>query len=797
MKYSRIVSILSILIVTPALSQFPHTAKTPPTASGVAKTEVTFAQRIIQGFSMRVWLSNQMVMGSQAWDTDPNRTPDGYGLEYPAGSGLEHLYGAAPWIGGIIDGVRHVTEGYNGDDARKEFVPEYSHLPREHFWHTSVGNTDYDPLGYSGYYYNHGIVVNRRGCDNDGDGKINEDDLDGHDNDGDWNPATDDIGSDGLPDSTEVSCDGQKYDPIMNPDPAGDNWDPNQFDKCHPNPDGSFPLKSYRDFYTEKNGLPDHGEPHVDEDYGAISDNDLICSATDTFAYPTIPGHFPMGIKVVQRSYAWDNALGDAILPFEYSFVNVGTHLIRDVYIAFFADMDVGPRSVPNYYTHNYAAYIDSLHLGYIHNPQDRGSTPLGVMILHTPRRLDSLKYVFQWWDFTERSGPGVLDSSVYEMMANGFDGQLRQPDQPITDLSDTRFLLSFGPFGDLRPGDTLNIGIGLVSGSGVFEGANAMVGNAEKLFILSRRKYYPQVVPPSPPLSIDQQDTKAIIRWSRSTGFADPVQTWDNWNQYVPVNFSDSSWRRSSPPCGQSPTPCVTINCATTGGAPPEGGRIFGGYRLYRYESLFPAAPQSRSFSLVRDFPAPDGPGSRLGSLDSTFVDSPLVRGHWYWYAVTSYSVPDVAILPMIASGGGLRYDTMYTPGVESSIDDNKTGINLQFAASDRAGQVLVVPNPYRGDQEYTTESGGFEGPGSSWSDDKRLIKFIHLPRICTIRIFTVAGDVITTLQYESPASDPNAGELSWHLQSESGRPLASGVYVFSVESDFGKQIGKFVIAR
>ena len=26
---------------------------------------------------------------------------------------------------------------------------------------------------------------------------------------------------------------------------------------------------------TEKNGIPDHGEPHVDEDYGAISDNDL------------------------------------------------------------------------------------------------------------------------------------------------------------------------------------------------------------------------------------------------------------------------------------------------------------------------------------------------------------------------------------------------------------------------------------------------------------------------------------------------------------------------------------------
>ena len=71
--------------------------------------------------------------------------------------------------------------------------------------------------------------------------------------------------------------------------------------------------------------------------------------------------------------------------------------------------------------------------------------------------------------------------------------------------------------------------------------------------------------------------------------------------------------------------------------------------------------------------------------------------------------------------------------------------------------------------------------------------MKFIHLPPRCTIRVFTLAGDIVATLEHD----DPVRGELSWNLLSESNRAIASGVYVFTVESDFGKQIGKFVVIR
>jgi hypothetical protein len=178
---------------------------------------------------------------------------------------------------------------------------------------------------------------------------------------------------------------------------------------------------------------------------------------------------------------------------------------------------------------------------------------------------------------------------------------------------------------------------------------------------------------------------------------------------------------------------------------------------------------------------------------LDTMFVDTNLVRGKRYWYAVTSVGLPDRTINASSPSPGLIVYDTLYTAYPESPIDANVQSIDLTFSPSDRLGDVLVVPNPYRVDQDYTVENGGWEGRGRDWTENNRLLKFIHLPPRCTIRIFTMAGDLITTLEHE----DPVRGELDWDILSGSYRALASGVYVFTVESDFGKQIGKFVLIR
>src|SRR5258706_10758035 len=63
--------------------------------------QVAWAKKVQQGFNMKVWLSNQIAMGIEAWD--PSNVPKddcadpGIGMQYPVGSCVEHLFGAAPF----------------------------------------------------------------------------------------------------------------------------------------------------------------------------------------------------------------------------------------------------------------------------------------------------------------------------------------------------------------------------------------------------------------------------------------------------------------------------------------------------------------------------------------------------------------------------------------------------------------------------------------------------------------------------------------------------------------------------
>jgi hypothetical protein len=746
---------------------------------GVSKTTVAYAKKVSQGFNMKVWISNQMTLGLQAWDAGSGpEIPESpkFGLEYPVGSGIEHLYGAGPWIGGLVNGVRRVSEGYNGNTAQKFIYPDQRHPLREVFWATSTRNLD-EP--------------NKRGCDDDNDGRIDEDDLDGVDNDGDWVIATDDIGADGVADVNESGCKGG-YDATSNPDPAYDNYEPTVTDVCHPDQNGTFRRKNDRDIYTEKNGLQDHGEPHVDEDYAAISERDYYTSATDTNA---IAGHFPMGVKVIQKSYAWSGDFAEGVLPFDYYFINIGRSTITQAYVAYFADMDVGPTNKPSYFNNDFACYFDSLRTAYIHNAVDRGSTPLGITVLQTPRPLDSLKYIFKWFDFAS-STPGTDDSSLYNWISgNEFPNQLIAPCQNPNNPSDTRFFFSFGPFDEFKPGDTIKVSLALVGGEGIDEGANNLKSNAEKAIKLHKRGYIAPVVPPSPQLKVTEGFRKVTLEWGRSVGLPDPEETWDDSNK-IAQGYPEDSWRRINPPCGEDDGSggCGTGHVCTNGYLP--GGRVFEGYRLYRSEDPN-IPPGTKTFTLLKQY---DLPGDEFGfnvGLETKFVDSNLVRGKRYWYAVTSFGIPDLAVIERPAEGGGVKRDSLFTDPAESSLRENLKQVDLSFSASDNLGEVLVVPNPYRIDQDYTFENGGWEGLGRSWDETKRLVRFIHLPRKCTIRVFTVAGDQVATLQYEAPADKPDMGQMDWDILSESNRALASGLYVFTVESELGTQVGKFALIR
>ncbi len=92
---------------------------------------------------------------------------------------------------------------------------------------------------------------------------------------------------------------------------------------------------------------------------------------------------------------------------------------------------------------------------------------------------------------------------------------------------------------------------------------------------------------------------------------------------------------------------------------------------------------------------------------------------------------------------------------------------------------QVRAVPNPYFTRSRY--EADQFN----------RVLKFTHLPERCTIRIFTLAGDLVRTLQKNDTTS-----LLEWDLETENQIPVGSGVYIFHVDAPgAGTTTGKFIV--
>jgi len=113
---------------------------------------------------------------------------------------------------------------------------------------------------------------------------------------------------------------------------------------------------------------------------------------------------------------------------------------------------------------------------------------------------------------------------------------------------------------------------------------------------------------------------------------------------------------------------------------------------------------------------------------------------------------------------------------------------IDVEKAKSE-LDRIAVVPNPYVAAAEWEPKPDVRSGRG------ERRIYFIHLPPECTIRIYTMNGELVKTIHHSSPLED---GAEPWNLLSQSGMDIAYGVYIYHVEAPgIGEKIGKFAIIK
>lgn len=110
---------------------------------------------------------------------------------------------------------------------------------------------------------------------------------------------------------------------------------------------------------------------------------------------------------------------------------------------------------------------------------------------------------------------------------------------------------------------------------------------------------------------------------------------------------------------------------------------------------------------------------------------------------------------------------------------------------------KVSVYPNPYKVSDDY--RSSQYEDPyRQGWTERDRRIHFVNLPSQATIRIFTLDGDLVREIEhYEGGLFSETNSKAHWDLISKNTQAIVSGIYLYTIESGLGSQMGKIIIIK
>lgn len=509
----------------------------------------------------------------------------------------------------------------------------------------------------------------------------------------------------------------------------------------------------------------------------AVSERDLISNFDDLNpkrADNNREDHRPLGIVVKQDNYSWSFADYRHMVFFHWVIKNTGAPL-RNAYVAVYNELASGPKNnfsnwPPGgaWFRKKQVAWIDSLSMYterycqsvpipnncfYSITPEIAAVKLLGVRPGNANDPLDK-QITMQTWSFAPGDTARDEDIERYALMSSG---QKTVLDPLPADLSppagDPVQLVSIGPFPQINPGDSIEVDF-------VYLGGNdeaSLIKRAKTAQRAYDLNYKVPVPPPSPRFKVVARDGAMDFYWDES-----------------PEAFED-------------PTSPVL--------------RDFEGYRVY-------AGDDRDDLRLIGQFDLSAAPHDTTGfntGLAAVRLATPVViDGVTYQYKYTLANLRN-----------GFKYYTAVTAydlgtteieSLESGRTQNEAMVVPAPRAGERTGGVVVFPNPYR------VEAAWDHGQNVR----EHYLWFANLPSRCTIRIYTLAGDLIYDYAFDgatyngsnargvfNPASDLpgtfSGATFGWDLVTRRGQAAATGLYMWSVEDHAtGKsQVGKVLIVK
>jgi len=487
--------------------------------------------------------------------------------------------------------------------------------------------------------------------------------------------------------------------------------------------------------------------------------------------------HRPLGLVVRQENYSWSFADYRHMVFFHWVIHNTGAPL-RNAYVGLYNELASGAKNSyqnwppsGSWFKKKQIGWIDSLST-FTERYCESVPVPGGCHYAVAPE-IASLKLLgvrpafpdpvgnhvtLQCWTFAPGDTARDEDRERYALMSAGTKIGL----DPIpTDLEprdgDPVELIAVGPFPQVNTGDSVQVDF-------VYFGATD-INNLVKRAHTAQRAYDLNYIVPVPPPS---PRFKAVAR----EGAIDYY--WDD----SPESFLDPT----------SPQP-----------------KDFEGYRLY-------AGDNRDSLHLVGQFdlatPPHDTTGFNTG-LEAVRLPAPVViDGGTYQYRFT---------LPAVRTG--FKYFTAVTAydlgtteieSLESGRSQNEEMVVPAPRPGEHPGGVVVFPNPYK------VEAAWDHAAWVQGNVRNHYLWFANLPQRCTIRIYTLAGDLVLDQDFDgstyngssargvfNPASDLPAtlsgATFAWDLVTRRGQAAATGLYMWSVEDKTGgkTQLGKVLIVK
>jgi len=143
----------------------------------------------------------------------------------------------------------------------------------------------------------------------------------------------------------------------------------------------------------------------------------------------------------------------------------------------------------------------------------------------------------------------------------------------------------------------------------------------------------------------------------------------------------------------------------------------------------------------------------------------------------------------------------------LESGKYGNRITVFAGPSAALNLDDIYVVPNPYLGQSKFDGKRDKDET-----GDRSKRIWFVNLPEKCTIKIYTLAGDLVDEIEHNGtstvdvinpskaePTGIAQSGIEPWDLLSKNDQIIASGVYLYSVKDHAtgNVKVDKFVLIK